>query len=56
MLLYLLRREARILCHEIDHMDGILAIDRIESEEYVMDITKYKELKEAGKLPQVSED
>ncbi|MEM8833173.1 MAG: peptide deformylase [Pseudomonadota bacterium] len=43
--------DARILSHEIDHMHGVLYIDRIENEDFILDVEEYDKLKAEDKLP-----
>lgn len=42
--------KARILSHEIDHMDGILYIDRMQDSDGLIDIETYKQMKKEGKI------
>ena len=42
---------ARLLQHEIDHLDGILIIDRATPEERKAALVRYREAREAGARP-----
>lgn len=42
---------ARVLQHEIDHLDGVLIIDRATPEERKAALRRYREALEAGALP-----
>jgi peptide deformylase len=42
---------ARLLQHEIDHLDGLLIIDRATPEERKAALIRYREAKEAGAKP-----
>ena len=41
----------RILCHEIDHMDGVLYKDKMLDDHDLLDFDVYKELKASNDLP-----
>jgi peptide deformylase len=42
---------ARLLQHEIDHLDGVLIIDRATPEERKAALVRYREAREAGARP-----
>jgi peptide deformylase len=42
---------ARLLQHEVDHLDGVLIIDRVSAEERKAALVRYREAREAGALP-----
>lgn len=47
---------ARLLQHEIDHLDGVLIIDRADPEERKAAIRRYMEFKEHGHTPHAPDE